>query len=166
MLLQKLLHSNDMSDVGFISPSSERDYLVISLVREFYLDVGLLLFLVGIHRLNVRNWGSIHDVSPFALQIIESLRWVLRACAHDRQEKQSGLQKKHLEKLLGGNFLTQPNVLPNILTVSKIFDLESRLIFILCGTLFYITVAKRFLLSVQLLYIIYYLPVFYCRAIH
>ena len=41
-----------------------------------------------------------------------------------------------------------------------------RLVFILCGKRFYVTVAKTIVLSVQRLYIIYYLPVFYCRAIH
>jgi hypothetical protein len=31
-----------------------------------------------------------------------------------------------LTKLLGGDFLTQPNASPNIFAVSKILDLESR----------------------------------------
>ena len=79
--------------------------VVVSPVKEFYLDLGLLLFLVGIHRLNVQNWGPIHNVSPFALRVLEYLCWVFRACAHDWHKKQSCLQKKSPEKTLGWRFL-------------------------------------------------------------
>ena len=105
LLLQKLLRSDGVSNVGFIGPSLEREYLGISLAGGLYHDFGLLLFLIGIHRLNILNWGSIQDVSPFALQILESLQWVLHACAHNWHKKQSRLQEKLLENTLGWRFL-------------------------------------------------------------
>ena len=105
LLLQKLLDSNGASDGALIGPRLEGNHLVIGPVMELYLDFGGFLFPVGVRRLHLWNRGSIHNVPPFVLQILESLWQVLCARAHDWYKKRSCIQKKLLEKTLGNRFL-------------------------------------------------------------
>ena len=60
-----------MVDIVFIASRPEGDHLVISPVGELYLDFGLFLFLVGIHRGNVWDWESIGNGPPFTYRVLE-----------------------------------------------------------------------------------------------
>ena len=55
-----------MIDIFLIASCVEGGHLVVSTVREFYLDVGLFLLLVGIHRGHVWDRGPIGDGSLLA----------------------------------------------------------------------------------------------------
>ena len=52
--------------VILVASCMEGGHLVVSPFREFYLDLGLFLFLVGIHRGHVWDWGPIGDGSLLA----------------------------------------------------------------------------------------------------
>ena len=90
-----------MIDVIFVASSAEGDHLIVSPVRELYLDIGLFLFLVRIHRGHIWDWGPSGNGSPLAFQVLEPFRWAFCVPTHDWNEKQSRLQKKLLERTLG-----------------------------------------------------------------
>ncbi len=72
-----------MIDVILIASHAEGDHLVVSPVREFYLDLGLFLFLVGIQRGHIWDWGPIGDSSLLAFQVLEPFRWAFHIPTHD-----------------------------------------------------------------------------------
>jgi hypothetical protein len=113
-----------MSDIAFISPGSEGNHLVGGgLVMELYLDFGGFLFPVGFRRLHIWNWGSIHGVSPSHSEFLSPSGgfFVLALMIGMRSDLVS--RKSFLKKLLGRDFLIQPNALPNIFAESKILTL-------------------------------------------
>ena len=73
LLLKKLLHGDDVSELVFTSSRVEGDHLVVSPVGEFQLDLSLFLLLIGIHRWNIQDWGGINLVSPLAPQVLQLL---------------------------------------------------------------------------------------------
>ena len=82
-----------MIDVILVASRVEGGHLVVSPVREFHLDLGLFLFLVGIHRGRVWDRGPIGDGSPLKFRVLEPFRWALCVLTHDWNDKQSRLQK-------------------------------------------------------------------------
>ena len=76
-----------MIDVILVASRAEEDHLVASPIREFYLDLGLFLFLVGIHRGHVWDWGAIGDGSLLAFRVLEPFCWACYVPTHDWNEK-------------------------------------------------------------------------------
>ena len=123
LLLQKLLHSNDMSDVASIGPRLEGDHLVVVPSGSFTLISVVSCFPLG-------SAGSTYGIggrfAMFPLLHSESLSpsgrfFALELMIGTRSDLVS--RKSFLKKLLEGDFLIQPNVLPNIFAESKILDL-------------------------------------------
>ena len=80
------LSSNHLATMGGL------DYLVVSPIREFYVDLGRFLILLEVCRLNVRDQVTINNVPPIALQVLKSLRQDFCASAHESCK--SGLVSK------------------------------------------------------------------------
>ena len=60
-----------MIDIVLIASRAEGDHLVVSPVGELYLDLGLFLFLVRIHRGHTWDQRLIGDGPPFAFRVLE-----------------------------------------------------------------------------------------------
>ena len=128
VLIKKAMYCNDVGDVVFIVPSLEGDHLVVTPIREFYLDLCLLLLLVEVRRLNVRDGGQLmmvphlhsESLSPsgglFAFLLMIAVRSSL-------------VSKNSCFKLLfGGDLRIQSSVSLEILAENEILDLESILL--------------------------------------
>ena len=113
-----------MIDVILVASRAEEDHLVVSPIREFCLDLGLFLFLIGIHRGATYGIGGRLVMAPrLHSESLSSSAGLFEFPLMIGMRSNLVSRKSRLNVLLGGDLLIQSSASPDIVAVSKILIL-------------------------------------------